>query len=349
MSGKFNNLPTYKGKSTVYLDQNILDMFVKYGLSEFGEMLASEYQVIYSDETLKEIKRSVGFESNFLDILNKLNAFHLKVCLDKDFKVTGDATITDRNSYQAFQEYNSIDPIYSQINDANLLNLRKIYGGIGDLSFEDIKNGQLAAYDQLHTSLEKNIEDLKPIFPQFAEQLENQAKDLRKQLELSVESAAKAASENVNNPLGWSGIKEYRDYLNIGPIQLNNIEPPNVLVKIWDICRERSPERMVSTIEKFYATESNPIDPNEEYFNFQKVASIYNMLNMLGYYPDSQVHRDRRFIAAMNDQGHASLATFADILISSDKNFLMKTQAAYEFLGINTRILLITNTKNQVN
>ncbi|MCV3264890.1 hypothetical protein OGZ01_30145 [Vibrio harveyi] len=64
------NIPVYQGKQTVYLDQNILDLFVKHGLGEFGLMLSREYQVIYSDESLKEIKRSVGYEDKFLNVLN---------------------------------------------------------------------------------------------------------------------------------------------------------------------------------------------------------------------------------------------------------------------------------------
>ena len=62
-------IPPYEGKPIVYLDQNILDVFTKYGIGEIGRRLQVDYQVVYSDETLKEIKRSNGFEDTFLNVL----------------------------------------------------------------------------------------------------------------------------------------------------------------------------------------------------------------------------------------------------------------------------------------
>ncbi|WP_305374255.1 hypothetical protein [Photobacterium leiognathi] len=179
-----NTIPVYQGKQTVYLDQNMLDMFVKFGLGEFGEMLAREYQVVYSDETLKEIKRSVGYENKFLDVLNQLRAFHLKVCLDENFQPTGKATITERDSYQAFDEYNSSEPVYECIYKSIMLNIQKIYGGLSDHTFEDIKDSQIDAYDELHNFILKNIDDLKTQSPDLAVQLEAQADEMKKSCQM---------------------------------------------------------------------------------------------------------------------------------------------------------------------
>ena len=60
------------------------------------------------------------------------------------------------------------------------------------------------------------------------------------------------------------------------------------------------------------------------------------MLNTLGYYPDSKVHKERRFIAAMSDNSHASIASFCNILLSNDESFIKKVSAAYEYLEIST-------------
>lgn len=332
------NIPVYQGKLTVYLDQNMLDMFVKSGLGEFGEMLAREYQVVYSDETLKEIKRSVGYESKFLEILNQLGAFHLKVCLGENFQPTGKAAITERDSYQAFNEYNSKEPVYDRIYKSMMLNVQKVYGGLSESTFEDIKDTQIDTYDELHNFMLKNIEDLKPHFPELAVQLEAQADEMKRKLSDALSESARLASENVSDSIGWSGIKDFRESLDIGPRQLNNIEPPNVIQQIWPLCREKLPKEVNITLEQFFGIESNPIYPKIEFFKYQKVDSIYNMLNMLGYHPDSKVHKERRFVAAISDQSHASFATFADILLSRDKSFLKKVEAAYEFLGVNTNI-----------
>lgn len=341
-----DNIPVYQGKLTVYLDQNILDMFVKHGLGEFGEMLAREYQVIYSDETLKEIKRSVGYENKFLDVLNQLGAFHLQVCLDGYFQPTGKARITERDSYQAFHEYNSSAPVYESMYDSMMMNVQKVYGGASDSTFDDIKDKQIAAYVELHKFILKNIGDLKPEFPELAIQLETQAEDMKKKLSDAVSESAKLASQNISDPIGWSGIKDFRKFLNTGPMQLNNIEPPNVIQQIWSICQERLPNKVNITLEQFFGIESNPISPSSEFFKYQKVNSIYNMLNMLGYHPDSKVHKERRFIAAISDQGHASMATFSDMLLSGDKSFLKKVEASYEFLGVNTHTFHVEAKKH---
>lgn len=331
-----SNIPVYQGKLTAYLDQNILDLFVKHDLGEFGEMLAREYQVIYSDETLKEIKRSVGYENKFLDVLNQLGAFHLKVCLDEHFQPTGKATITERDSYKAFQEYNSNEPVYERVYDSMIMNVQKFYGGISGSTFDDIKDTQISVYDELHKWILKNIKDLNPEYPELAIQLEAQAEEMKKKLSDAVSESAKLASQSITDPIGWSGITDFRDFLNTGPMQLNNIEPPNVIQQIWGICQEKLPSEMDITLEQFFGIESNPIYPSSEFFKYQKVSPIYNMLNMLGYHPDSKVHKERRFIAAISDQSHASMATFADILLSRDKSFLKKVEASYEFLEINT-------------
>jgi len=60
------------------------------------------------------------------------------------------------------------------------------------------------------------------------------------------------------------------------------------------------------------------------------------MLNTLGYYPDSKVHKERRFIAAASDNSHASIASFCNFLLSNDENFIKKVNAAYEYLEIPT-------------
>lgn len=335
------NIPIYQGKLTVYLDQNMLDMFMKFGLGELGKMLACKYQVIYSDETLKEIKRSVGYESKFLEILNQLGAFHLKICLDEHFQPTGKATITERDSYLSFNEYNSNEPVYERIYQSMMLNVQKVYGGLSQNTFWDIRDTQIDAYNELHDFMLKNIEDLKPHFPELAVQLETQSSEIKKKVSDAISESARLASENISDSIGWSGIRDFRKSLDIGPIQLNNIEPPNVIQQIWSLFHEKLPKEADITLEQFFGIESNPIYPTIEFFKYQKVNSIYHMLNMLGYHPDSKVHIERRFIASISDQSHASFATFADILLSRDKSFLKKVEAAYAFLDVSTNIFYV--------
>jgi hypothetical protein len=48
-----SSIPKYQGKPTVYLDQNMLSIFVKHETGGFGRKLIENYQVVYSDETLR--------------------------------------------------------------------------------------------------------------------------------------------------------------------------------------------------------------------------------------------------------------------------------------------------------
>jgi len=57
-------------KPLAYLDQNILDLFVK-GNTGFMDELSSKFHVVYSDETLKEIKRSGENAFKFTLIMHK--------------------------------------------------------------------------------------------------------------------------------------------------------------------------------------------------------------------------------------------------------------------------------------
>ncbi|MGM2755233.1 hypothetical protein ACS2QP_28295, partial [Bacillus cereus group sp. Bce019] len=83
---------------------------------------------------------------------------HLKVCLDENFQPTGKATITERDSYQAFNEYNSNEPVYERIYKSMMLNVQKVYGGLSEHTFEDIRDSQNDAYNELHSFMLKNIE-----------------------------------------------------------------------------------------------------------------------------------------------------------------------------------------------
>ncbi|WP_235668939.1 hypothetical protein, partial [Pseudomonas amygdali] len=60
--------PAYAGKTTVYIDQNVLDMAVKGDHSAFFTSLIEHFQILYSDDTLREIKRS-GQPDKFLTAL----------------------------------------------------------------------------------------------------------------------------------------------------------------------------------------------------------------------------------------------------------------------------------------
>jgi hypothetical protein len=330
-----DSIPPYNGKPTVYLDQNVLDFFTKQGLGEFGQMLIKDYQVVYSDETLKEIRRSKGFEESFLDVLKELKANYLKLILDQpNFTITDNATISERDPYDVYNEFceNSDDGV--NIEHAMQQWLFKFSGGRKGDSLKDIHNEQISAFSELMDSILDNSHELPE---ETQRQLQIYTEDMTSRYKATLEKTESMMLENIDDDKNWDGIKDFRSQVGIGPKQLNNIEPPNVLIKIWDELRTLPTYSQANIdIDDFFQLKKNPIYPEQTYFKHQKVTGIYNMLNTLGYYPDSKVHKERRFIAAVSDNSHASIASFCNFLLSNDEHFIKKVNAAYEYLEIPT-------------
>lgn len=332
------DIPSYNGKPTVYLDQNILDMFVKYGLGSLGKGFAKDYQVVYSDETLKEIQRSVGYESQFLDVLKKLNAAHIKLVLEQPhFIDTNSVTITFRDPHEAYEEYCEHAEQWSDLEIAQHQWLLKFSGGRQGDTISDIHKEQLESFEKLMDSLKDNAD----VFPEeLQEQLSFYADSMIEQYKETLQQSETQMLKSIADEKSWNGINEFREHVKLGPIQLNNIKSPNVLNQIWEMLKNSEHYCYLNMdIEDFFQTKANPIYPDRTYYNHQKVTSIYNMLNTLGYYPDSKIHKERRFVAAMSDTSHSSIASFCNYLISNDEAFIKKTAAAYEFLGIKTEAI----------
>jgi hypothetical protein len=168
-------------------------------------------------------------------------------------------------------------------------------------------------------------------------QLQIYTKEMSSHYKATLEKTENMMLENIEDDKNWDGIKDFRSQVGIGPKQLNNIEPPNVLFKIWDKLKTLPTYSQTNMdIDDLFQLNKNPIYPEQPYFKHQKVTVIYNMLNTLGYYPDSKVHKERRFIAAVSDNSHASIASFCNFLLSNDEHFIKKVNAAYEYLEIPT-------------
>lgn len=334
-----SSIPMYSGKPTLYLDQNILDFFVKNGLGSFGKKLSEAFQVVYSDETLKEIRRSVGYENNFLNVLKDLDAYHLKLLLEPGFIVTDKATITKRDVFEALEELCVNDDKFGYAALSPYQWLFKFSGGRTGTSISDIHAEQLAAFEQLMEDMIRNADEL----PAEQQRLIKECAPLQIELLRStLKNLENLISKNVPDTRDWNGIKSFRDAVDIGPIELNNIEGPNVIIKIWDALKSKlSQNDYIQNFDDFFQIRINPIFPDRPYHRHQKVTAMYNMLNTIGYFPDSNVHKEKRFIAAVSDNTHASMASFCDALLSRDKDFVKKVLAVYEYLEVSTKVQLV--------
>lgn len=232
-----NKIPIYQGKPTAYLDHNILDFLTKYKSPEFMNSLFSEYQIVYSDENLKEVHRSVGRENEFLDLLNELDAFHLKIVVDNQFKLTNQATVKKGDSHKIYKEYrDNSEIVYENLHRAMLLDLQKIYGGIESFSVEDIIEEQIASYNQLHNYILKQFEEIKIYFPDSISVLTEKNDKMRDQfLNVVNNKLILEAWDSLSND---TAVQVYRESFNLGPKILNNIKPPNVLQQIYNIVQK---------------------------------------------------------------------------------------------------------------
>lgn len=330
-----DTFPPYEGKPIAYLDQNILDLLTKHDTAKLGAALVGDYQVVYSNETLKEIRRSNGFEAKFLNVLKELNAYHLRLVLEPpSFIVTENVTLTNRDPFKAYDEYCQINDEGVNVDGIMLPSLLKFSGGRKGDCIGDIHAEQLAAFTDLMSSI-TDLSDELPV--EMQSQLPDLSEAMISNFKSILEETERMMVKDIPDEKNWNGIKDFRTHSGIGPKQLNNIEPPNTLNKIWEQFKD-VPSYSNSTvdIDDFFQLKENPRDPKQPYYNHEKVTAIYNKLNTLGYYPDSGIHKERRFTAAMSDTSHASYASFCDILLSNDESFIKKAGAIYEYLEIST-------------
>ncbi|HCM0980061.1 TPA: hypothetical protein ACF35C_004486 [Vibrio parahaemolyticus] len=340
-----NSIPTYRGKPTAYLDHNILDLLVKNPSLRFKEDLREKYQILYSDENLKEIKRTGENGSLYLDVLDDLEAMYLKFVLTSRFEFTGDAMISITKPVDAFRNYcQNLEPVYEQFEKSTSQSLLKFYGGRHGDNFDDINNEQIGAFDSLLSHIQKlaSVDEIKNLSPELNKHVSAYTSELKRSHNEALKQSSQELRKYVSDESNYSGVNDYRRNTGIGPVQLNNIEPPNVLQKIWVAHKDADGYAGLNfTIEQFYGISLNPIY-NREMYLFEKITSIYNVLNVIGYHPDSKMKKEKRFTAAMSDAGHASIGSFADFVFSRDIAFVKKTRAAYEFLLAKTQVIEVT-------
>jgi hypothetical protein len=322
-----------------YLDHNILDSLVQGDCFNVKGLLEkNEYVVVFSDENIKEIEKSKGYEQKFLEVLKDLKARHLTPIVDKNFFPTGNAKVTIVDPFETYNSYlKNVDPMPKMGYGLSGM-LQKSYGGLEDTSFEDVaKNGAQELKDYLNKSLEciDNVEGLDP-------KLKNSLKEFFAQVPDIAEESGRDLANQLDSDSEESQIRQFEEATGVGPRTLKNIKGPNVLVKVWDSIREGLPDVELD-LETFFGIKPARWSPNpeRELTVLEKVNAIYHQLNFLGYYRDSNMKTVRGFNASFSDMTHAGLASFCQLLIGSDTNFIMKASAAYEYLGLSTKIVFI--------
>lgn len=323
-------------KPIMYLDQNVLDLFVKGKYTSLHDQLRDEFQVIYSDETLCEIKRSGTGASGFISILHSLNAYHIGIELSQpNFALTGRALIKNIDPTIAYQEYLASNKSGEDVSAALYNFLFKFQGGNENQTFTEMFDDSKHAFIQ-------HLKDLNFAAQQIgAVDLSGQRmKTALSQFTESIDFIEKSSGQEYGDGIGWSGVQNLRTASGLGPSQLNNIEGPDTIQEIWQHLWKTEPYFAIESIDEFLNL-TPAQNGNRELYMFEKIQAIYNTLNTVGYHPDTEQNKPRGFVRALSDTGHASIAWFCHFVLSRDERFVKKLRAAIEYLGCKNQIILM--------
>lgn len=326
-----------------YLDHNVLDLMTKGDPLQVRQLLRNaNLTPVYSWVSLKEIHQSKGHEMDFIDLLDEIGAKFIEPLLDEKFRATGQArihAIPPQDQYECFLQHQSENP-HGDFGFSDIL--LKFYGGKPDVPFAEVFETPINNVFEHLMRLLDDIEDLPDEFKPHV---------VLKEAVTSVPEALRAQMEPMVTQLDEVGspANTFNAQTGIGPLTLNNINPPNVVWQVW----ERVASKMDTTnldLETFFGLKPQAFNPDidQELTLQEKVNAIYHQLNFLGYYRDSKMKRAQRFQASFRDMTHAGIAAYCHVFICRDANLVMKAKAAYEFLGIKT-IVIFYPSENQKN
>lgn len=317
----------------VYLDHSALNLINKGRRPKIREMLTRpEFQVVYSEENLSEISKSIGSEQKFLSLLSALNAKHLRLVLDDRFRYTERASLETTEPAVAYAAY------IANRNDSPSFDggfrdlLKKSYGDHPNKSFEQIlqSGGRelIHKIDELAHELssdmtlpQSEIEAFARLLPDIKREITSLFGTLAQQLDAGNSSA---------------NVKAIEEQFVLGPMVLNNLTGSNIVQQIWALLAQKSLDASSTCDEFFGAARPCGISDDEPWTKLQQVNAVYHQLNFLGYWRDENMNK--RFDAHFNDLSHVGMTAFCHLFITGDKRQAMKAGAAYEHLGISTII-----------
>lgn len=308
----------------LYLDHTYLDLFVKGRITSLPrEKAGTRLVVVYSDETLREIERSTGVETAFLDVLARLEARYLVP------HVAGGrfADSADLLSVDPHAEYQEFHDSRIDVGGADVLLLRvaqALSGVRPDLRVQDLladvkRHGRGMADEPVERA--KQLEDL-------PHDLRDQLHGMRRLLE---EIEASTLSADFSQP---ASVKEVDRHRVGGPLRLNNIRPPKVVEQIWERLPQAVKEK--TSIEAYFGIEQKGDTPMSL---ADKARWVFSVLDSVGYYRDRKLKTDSKVDSLLSDMGHAAFASYCHAFATLDERLARKASAAYEFVGCPTKVL----------
>lgn len=351
-------LPRYAelegARPLVYLDQNVIDAIRKKKLLGLIPTFHSDYRAVYSDETFREIKRAAdggGDAQSFLQVLYDLDAYYIKRTTDSNFVPQNEIVIHSHSPFELYDEYIGNLNLEYLLDAQTLLN-QKMMGGLPNMSLSEIELQIVNAYERLLDDIGKSLDNLgeEDASQELIDSLKNELKSTR-EVQLSayknvVRQSIRAFQAQIDSS-ELSMLLQFRESLNVNPLHLNNIEPPNVVEQIWQqVSKNEVVASSDTSIEQFFGvTKKSYSFPDQDNAPSDHVIGVYQILNMVGYHPDKKPHNPNSFVSTSSDMVHASMGYYCSAIISCDDRFVKKTSAAYDFLNIPTRVLHIVEEK----
>jgi hypothetical protein len=323
----------------IYLDHNILDALIKGRISRHDLCLGyTNSTVVYSNETLMEIRKSRGYEHKFLEVLKELEACFLFVESNASRHITGNWEIRGDDPFVAFETLNDTLASTTSSNFGFDELIQKFFGGAPDKSFSEIAT---QSFTDLKYMLDSTLQEARSELSEDEYQIMAlKFEELKRQMSVSSGEMGGLFDKTTsdNNFTTWD------DAIGVGPLELKNIVPPKVVEKVWEMISPKLPKE--ATFEKMFGLAAQYEGVHVPKTNIENCNAIYHALNYLGYYRDSGMKKLRRVHASSSDMSHAGYASLCDILVSDDEDFCKKAMAVYEFLKIDTYVVY-TNLKNK--
>ena len=122
--------------------------------------------------------------------------------------------------------------------------------------------------------------------------------------------------------------------------QLNNIVAPNIIESIFEKIKEKNSEFMqFNSVQDYFDWDLYNVKEDDI---FGKINVLFNFLNIVGFWPDKKLEKEKNFRAAMCDSQHAGYAAFTNEVFTRDERFAKRMNAVYEYLNIGTSISYYT-------
>lgn len=340
----------YSGKPLAYLDQNILDGFLNCQKDDldFIKGFIEHVQVVYSDSTFQEIHRSglkeQHYSESFLELLDNLNALYIKPVLDGNFKFTGQMRLQSGSVCSYYEEYINEITKYDQYLAPLQKNIFAVYGGVKN--YDEMACEQIGAQYKLLDFLEHHIITLKnerindPLVDLFIRQKENELDQMKVKMS-EFEAVVRNNAEHIKQANSETDAHlAYRNELKIKIDLINKIEPPNILLKIWNKLQEDNELLRDKELNDF-------LQINNCVHKFEKIHAIYTNLNITGFRPEKKVKNEKKFVSAQTAISHVAYASYCDYLITNDERLFDKSKVIYEYLEISTQVINIPRFLNQ--